>query len=162
MGLALNHYALVAIWPGSKGKTLLEGLATDHNGIDACDELVVAVGFATARRQPVEIAVRPRNEAVDAGADKDRYRHRSLRERVLKEVGLCRRRRSLDCSAQRCPRKQACGIERGQRRIRIVHDQGNLGAAEYDGVATLIFHPSDNPLKVSDRLGLETAVNQLM
>jgi hypothetical protein len=29
------------------------------------------VGFAAARRQKVEIAVRSRNEAVDAGADKE-------------------------------------------------------------------------------------------
>ena len=33
------------------------------------------MGFAAAGRQPVEIAVRPRDEAVEAGADKDRYRH---------------------------------------------------------------------------------------
>src|SRR5207245_439376 len=69
-----NHNALVSIWPGPQGQNLLEGLATDHDGIDACHELVVAVGFATALRQPVEIAVRSRDEAVDAGADKDRYR----------------------------------------------------------------------------------------
>src|SRR5712692_3277092 len=73
-----DHYALVTVWPGLKGQNLLEGLATYHKGIDACYELVVAVGFAAARRQPVEIAVRSRNEAVEAGADKDRYRHRRL------------------------------------------------------------------------------------
>src|SRR2546425_1450008 len=73
-----HHHALVAVWPGPKGQNLLEGLATYHNGIDACNELVVAVGFAPALRQPVEIAVRSRNEPVDAGADKDGYRHRRL------------------------------------------------------------------------------------
>src|SRR6266542_6543358 len=31
-----DHYALVTIWPGLKGQNLLEGLATDHNRIDAC------------------------------------------------------------------------------------------------------------------------------
>ena len=68
---AQDHDALVAIRPGPEGQNLLEGLATDHERIDAGDELVVAVGLAAARRQPVEIAVRSRNEAVDAGADKD-------------------------------------------------------------------------------------------
>ena len=72
-----DHYALVTIWPSLKGQNLLESLATDHKRIDACYELVVAVGFAAALRQPVEIAVWPRDEAVDAGADKDRYRHRT-------------------------------------------------------------------------------------
>src|SRR5207253_2541393 len=82
--------------------------------------------------------------------------------RSEREVCLHWRGCALHRPAQRCPRKQACGIERRQRRIRVVHDQRNLGAAEYDGIATLIFHPSDNPLKVSDRLGLEDAVNQLI
>src|SRR2546426_12163812 len=73
-----DHDALVTIGPGPKGQNLLEGLATYHNRIDACNELVVAVGFATALRKKVEIAVRSRDEAVDAGADKDGYRHRRL------------------------------------------------------------------------------------
>jgi hypothetical protein len=73
-----DHYALVAIWPGPKGQNLLVALATYHNRIDALYKLVVAVGFAAAGRQPVEIAVRSRNEAVEARADKDRYRHRRL------------------------------------------------------------------------------------
>src|SRR5258705_7168336 len=71
-----DHYALLTIWPGLKGQNLLEGLATYHKRIDACYKLVVAVGFATAFRQPVEIAVRSRNEAIKAGSDKNRYRHR--------------------------------------------------------------------------------------
>jgi hypothetical protein len=69
-----DHDALVTIWPGPKGQKRLEGLATYHKRIDACHELVVAVGFAAARRQPIEIAVRSRNEAVEAGADEDRKR----------------------------------------------------------------------------------------
>ena len=73
-----------------------------------------------------------------------------------------RHRPALHRPAQRRPRKQARGIERRQRGIRVVHDQRNLGAAEYDSVAALIFHPSDDPLKGSDRLGLEDAVNQLI
>jgi len=73
-----DHDALVTIGPGPEGQNLLEGLATYHNRIDACHELVVAVGFAAALRKKVEIAVRSRDEAVDAGADKDGYRHRRL------------------------------------------------------------------------------------
>jgi hypothetical protein len=37
------------------------------------------MGFAAARRQKVEIAIRSRNEAVDAGADK----HRDCGRRLL-------------------------------------------------------------------------------
>jgi hypothetical protein len=75
---AQDHYALITIWPGLKGQHLFEGLATDHQRIHPGYKLVVAVGFATARREPVEIAVRSRNEAVEAGADKNRYCHPEL------------------------------------------------------------------------------------
>src|SRR6266511_1783819 len=40
---AQDHDALVTIWPRLKGQNLFEGLATDHNRIDARYELVVAV-----------------------------------------------------------------------------------------------------------------------
>jgi hypothetical protein len=66
-----DHNALVTICPGPKGQNLLEGLATDHNCVNACDKLVVAMRFAAARRQKIQIVIRPRNEAVDAGADKN-------------------------------------------------------------------------------------------
>src|SRR5712692_3084825 len=92
-----DHYALVTIWPGPKGQNLLEGLATYHNRIDAGYKLVVAVGFAAARRQPVEIAVRSRNEAVEAGADKDRNCHRRL-------LTCGRRTPRLSCGARAQPR----------------------------------------------------------
>jgi hypothetical protein len=48
-----DHHALVTIGPRAKGQNLLEGLATDHNRIDACNELVVAVGFAAALGQKI-------------------------------------------------------------------------------------------------------------
>src|SRR5438445_101150 len=60
-----------------------------HNRIDAGNKLVVAVRFA-ALRQKVELAVRPRNEAVDAGANKNRCRHREL---------LASRRLTIDSNA---------------------------------------------------------------
>src|SRR3982074_1934531 len=72
---AQNHHALVTIWPGGKAQNRLEGLAAYHERIDACNKLVVAMGFAAARRQKVEIAVQPRDKAVDAGPNKDRYHH---------------------------------------------------------------------------------------
>jgi hypothetical protein len=75
---------------------------------------------------------------------------------------LCWRSCALRCPAQRRAREQACGIERRQRRIRVVHDQRDLSAAEYDSVAALVFHPSDDLLKVHDRLGLEDVTNQLI
>jgi hypothetical protein len=68
---AKDNYALVTVGPRAKGENFLERLTTDHNCIDGCDELVVAVGFSAARRKKVEIVVRPRNEAIDAGADKN-------------------------------------------------------------------------------------------
>jgi hypothetical protein len=75
---AENHYALLTIGPNRKGQNRFEGLAADHKRIHACHELVVAVRFAAARWQKVEIAIRSRYEAVEAGADKDRNRHRRL------------------------------------------------------------------------------------
>jgi hypothetical protein len=77
-------------------------------------------------------------------------------------MSLCWRSSALHRPAQRRVRKQACGIERRQRRIHVVHDQRSLGAAEDDGVAALLFHPSDDPLMVSDCVGLEDPVNQLI
>ena len=70
-----HHYALVTIRPGPKSQNLLKGPAAYHNRVDAGYELVIAVGLAAALRQKVEIVVRSRNEAVDAGADKDGCRH---------------------------------------------------------------------------------------
>jgi hypothetical protein len=67
------------------------------------------------------------------------------------------------CRAAQCgPRKQACGIQRGQWRIRIVHDQRDLGAAEHDGVAALVLHPSDHALEVGDGVEFEHAADQLI
>src|ERR1019366_1155223 len=65
--------------------------------IDASDELVVTVGFAAALRQKVEIAVRPRDEAVDADPDKDRYLHSGLLwEQIASGLGL----RATNCGLQ--------------------------------------------------------------
>jgi|SRR5258708_6024914 len=43
---AQDHDALVIVRPSIKGQNRLEGLAADHNRVDAGYELVVAVGFA--------------------------------------------------------------------------------------------------------------------
>ena len=48
-----DHHAFVTIGPVFHGQNRLEGLATYHNRIDSCYELVVAVGLASARRQKV-------------------------------------------------------------------------------------------------------------
>src|SRR5215470_18367309 len=71
-----NHNALLTIGPRRKGEHGLEGLAADHEGVDASDELIVAVRFAAIRWKEVQITVGPRNETIDAGADEDRNRHR--------------------------------------------------------------------------------------
>ena len=64
-----------------------------------------------------------------------------------------------DRPARRRARKQACGIERRQRRIRIVHDQRNLGAAEYHGITGFALHPPDDALKARDSLVGEEAIH---
>jgi len=75
-GVAAEYYdALVPVGPGWESENDLESLAANHKRINVGHELVVAVGFAAVRRQKVELAVRPRDEAVNAGADKHRDRH---------------------------------------------------------------------------------------
>jgi hypothetical protein len=70
-----DHHTFVTIGPAFHGQNCLKSLATYHNRVDSCDELVIAMGFAATRRQKVESAVRSRNEPVDAGTDEDRNCH---------------------------------------------------------------------------------------
>jgi hypothetical protein len=66
---AQDHHPLVAIGPLRKSHNCLESLAADHQRVDCGDELIVAVGFASALGQKVEFAVEARNETVDTGSD---------------------------------------------------------------------------------------------
>jgi hypothetical protein len=59
-----DHYALVTIWPGFKGKNRLEGLATYHKRIDARHKLVVAVGLAATRAMKPSTLVPTKTETV--------------------------------------------------------------------------------------------------
>src|SRR5207245_5772377 len=52
------------------------------------------------------------------------------------------------------------GVERRQGRVRVVHDQRDLGAAEDDGVAALAFHARDDLLEVGDGGPRENTVNE--
>jgi hypothetical protein len=72
---AEDDYALITIRPAPKRQNSFEGLATHHDSIDAGYELLVAVRLAAVRRQKVEGAVRSRNKAVEAGANKDGCHH---------------------------------------------------------------------------------------
>jgi hypothetical protein len=72
---AQDHYALVAVGPGRKGEHGLKGLSTYDEGIDGGEELVVAVGFAAALGEKIEVAIPARDEAIKAGSDKHRYHH---------------------------------------------------------------------------------------
>lgn len=72
---AENDHALVTVGPGVKGQNGLEGFAADDDGVDAGDELVVAMGFAAARREKIESAVGAGDETVEAGADEDGELH---------------------------------------------------------------------------------------
>ena len=50
----------------------------------------------------------------------------------------------------------------GQRRIRVIYDQRDLGAAEDDGIAALIAHPRDDLLDACGRCRLEHAAHQFI
>src|SRR5262245_59609177 len=67
---AENDDSLLAIWPRVEAEDRLERVPADDDGVDRADELVVAMRLAAVLRQPVEAAVRARDEAVHAGADK--------------------------------------------------------------------------------------------
>src|SRR5437870_5322057 len=53
----------------------LEGLTPDDQRVDCGHELIVSMRFAAARRQEVEFAVKPSDETVEAGSDKNRCSH---------------------------------------------------------------------------------------
>ena len=55
---AEHEDGLLTIGPRVEGQDRLEGLAADDQRIHRGHELVVAVGFAAARRQEIEIAIR--------------------------------------------------------------------------------------------------------
>src|SRR3984957_1754472 len=73
-----DHDALVFIWPLGERQNDFVGVAANYQRIHRGHELDIAVGFAAVRGQKIERAVQPGNETVNAGADKDRYRHRPL------------------------------------------------------------------------------------
>src|SRR5207344_1157761 len=72
---AEHDNGLPAIRPLLKGQDRFESLAPDDQGINRRNELIVAVGFATAGRQEVEVTIRSCDEAVEAGANEDRRFH---------------------------------------------------------------------------------------
>src|SRR5689334_7180691 len=58
--------------------------------------------------------------------------------------------------------QEARGVEGRQRRIVVLHQERNFGAAEDDGVAAVFFHLLDDALKALHRLGREDSVHQLV
>src|SRR3989441_1785954 len=72
---AEHEHPLLTIGPRLKGQNRLERLAAYDQRIHRRHEFVVAVGFATAWWQEVEIAVGSSDEAVEAGANKDGCLH---------------------------------------------------------------------------------------
>src|SRR6266480_3265742 len=68
---AEHKHRLRPIGPGAKGQDSLERLAPDDYRIHRGHELIVAVWFATARFEKIELTVGPSDEAVEAGANKD-------------------------------------------------------------------------------------------
>jgi len=65
-------------------------------------------------------------------------------------------------SAQGGARRQTGGVECRQRRIRIIHQQRDFGAAKDDSVTSFFFHLPHNPFEVVDCLRLENTVKKLV
>src|SRR5262245_59965554 len=70
-----DHDLLLPVWPRLERHYRLERLPTDDDRVDARDELVVTVRLAAASGQPVQAAIRPCNEAIDARSDEHRHLH---------------------------------------------------------------------------------------
>jgi hypothetical protein len=68
---AENENRLLAIGPRLKGQDRLVRLASNDQRIHRSHEFIVAMGFAAARREKVEAAIRPGDEAVKASPNKD-------------------------------------------------------------------------------------------
>src|SRR5262245_42741418 len=69
---------LGAIRPRVKGQDRLEGLASYDKRIHRGYELIVAVGFAAAGREPIDGAIDSSDETVEASGNKDgRFHYRS-------------------------------------------------------------------------------------
>ena len=64
-------------WPAVELEHGLECAPTHHDGIDRGDERGVAVLLAAVRRKPVERAITPSNEPIDAGPDEHGAGNRS-------------------------------------------------------------------------------------
>ena len=82
---AEHEHRLVAIGPRLERQDGLERLAADDQRIHRGHELLVAVRFAAARRQEIEVAIQSSDETVEARADKDRC----LQRKVLLPVIHC-------------------------------------------------------------------------
>src|SRR5215216_4797977 len=75
---AEHEDGLLTIRPCVEVQDRLERLAPDDERIHRGHELIVAVGFATAGREPIEVTVGTSDETIDARANKDRRSHYSL------------------------------------------------------------------------------------
>src|SRR2546427_9908700 len=80
---AEHEHTLPAIGPRVKAQNGFERMATHDQCIHRRHELIVAVGFATVRRQEVEITVDASDEAVEAGANEYRCLHLHRRALML-------------------------------------------------------------------------------
>src|SRR5581483_5614219 len=68
---AENDDLLFAIGPLRKRQNRFKRLAADDNDSHGCNEFAVTVGFATACREKVQLAVGAGDEAVDTGSYED-------------------------------------------------------------------------------------------
>src|SRR2546427_1464195 len=113
---AEHENGLLPIGPGAKGQDRLESLAADDQRIHRCHELIVAMGFATARREEIEVTIHSGNEAVEARANKDGCFHC----RVLSlppssaNVSAMRRRSNGAPGAELSP-SRSCSLVRASR-----------------------------------------------
>src|SRR5262249_61453981 len=63
--------ALASVGPGGKAEHGVVRAAAEHHRVDAVEEHPVAVLLVVEALEPVESAVRPSDEAVEADGDKD-------------------------------------------------------------------------------------------
>jgi len=75
-------HGLLTIRPRIERQHRLESLAPNDERVDCGHEVIVAVRFAAAGREEIELAIEPGDETVEAGADKDRcFHYRSFHRR---------------------------------------------------------------------------------
>jgi hypothetical protein len=68
---AQHKHGLLAVGPLAEALHDFEGVAADHNDVDACIEFIVAVRYLTAAVEEIESVVRASQKAIDTHTTED-------------------------------------------------------------------------------------------